>query len=147
MKKLLNLVILSLPILLFSNCHKNDSPPPSNTDYITKAPWKFSSAKASGIDVTAQIPSCYKDNTITFVANGTGTINEGADVCVPPSLPSFTWVFQNNGTQINMSVPLVSGGSEIFTVILLNDVNFVVSQSITIPPSPTPVNVEITFVH
>jgi len=147
MNKLVLFAALCFTTLVFTNCDKNDNPPPSNTDYITKSSWKFSSAKASGIDVTAQVPACFKDNTMLFVANGTGTINEGTNVCTPASPSSFTWVFQNNGTQISLNTPLVSGGSGVFTIVLLNDVSLVVSQNMTIPPSPTPVNVELTFTH
>jgi len=147
MNKLILLAVACFTALSFSSCDKNDNPPPTNTDYITKSSWKFSSAKASGVDVTAQVPTCFKDNTILFVANGTGTINEGANVCAPASPSSFTWVFQNIGTQINLSTPLVSGGSGVFTIVILNDVNLVVSQNMTIPPSMTPINVELTFIH
>jgi len=147
MNKLFLAIVLCFTTLFFTNCDKNDNPPPSNTDYITKSSWKFSSAKAGGTDVTAQVPACFKDNTILFVANGTGTISEGANVCSPASPASFTWVFQNNGTEINLSTPLVSGGSGVFTIGLLNEVNLKVSQNMTIPPAPGPINVELTFIH
>lgn len=146
MKKLFFFTVLCFTILTFSNCNKNDNPPPSNTDYITKSSWKFSSAKAGGIDVTAQVPACFKDNTMLFVANGSGTISEGANVCSPASPATFTWVFQNNGTEINMSTPLVSGGSGVFTIVTLNDVSLVVSQMMTIAPNP-PTTVQLTFIH
>ncbi len=146
MNKLVLFAALCCTILSFSSCDKNDDPPPSDTDDITKAPWKFSSAKAGGLDVTAQVPACFKDNTITFKINGSGEITEGANVCSPPSPPTFTWTFQNNGTEINLSTPLVTGGSGVFTIVLLNDVNLVVSQNMTIAPYP-PTTVEFTFIH
>ena len=139
MNKLVLFAALCCTALSFSSCDKNDTPPKSNTDYVTQSPWKFSSAKAGGFDVTAQVPACFKDNTISFAINGSGTITEGANVCAPASPASFTWTFQNNGTQINLSTPLVTGGSGLFTIVLLNDVNLVVSQNMTIPPSMTPV--------
>ena len=146
MNKLILATVLCFTALLFTNCDKNDNPPPSNTDYITKSSWKFSSAKAGGADVTAQVPACFKDNTMLFVANGTGTINENTTIFSPPSPSSFTWVFQNNGTEINLSTPIVSGGSGVFTIVLLNDVSLVVSQTMTIAPYP-PTTVELTFIH
>ena len=146
MNKLVFFAILCFTALTFSSCDKEDNPPPSNTDYITKSSWKFSSAKASGIDVTAQVPACFKDNTITFVTNGTGTINESTNICTPASPATFTWVFQTNGTEINLNTPLVSGGSGVFKIVLLNDVSMVVSQNITIAPAPS-TNVELTFIH
>ena len=150
MNKLVLLAALCFSTVLFSSCDKTDEAPPTNTDYITKSSWKFSSAKAGGFDVTSQVPACFKDNTITFAINGTGTITEGASVCTPASPASFTWVFQTNGTQqqISLSTPLITGGSGVFTIVLLNDVSLVVSQSMTIPSIPTgPVTVELTFTH
>ena|SRR5215204_3133770 len=146
MNKLILFAALCFSTLLFSSCDKTDDAPPTNTDYITKSSWKFSSAKAGGFDVTAQVPACFKDNTISFAINGSGTITEGAIVCAPPSPASFTWSFQNNGTQINLSTPLVTGGSGLFTIVLLNDANLVVSQTMTIAPNP-PTTVELTFIH
>jgi hypothetical protein len=149
MNRLLTLAagILATLILMSGNCDKNDNPAPSNTDYLTRSPWKFSKATASGIDISAQIPACFKDNSISFAINGTGTISEGTLACVPPAPPTFTWTFQNNGTQLNLSTPLLSGGSGTFNIVTLNDVNLVISQSVTIPPATTPVTVEITFIH
>ena len=146
MNKLILAIVLCVTALFFTNCDKNDNPPPSNTDYITKSSWKFSSAKAGGTDVTSQVPTCFKDNTMLFVANGTGTINESTNICTPASPATFTWVFQTNGTEINLNTPLVSGGSGVFKIVLLNDVSMVVSQNITIAPAPS-TNVELTFIH
>ena len=146
MNKLILAIVLCFTALFFTNCDKSDNPPPSNTDYITKSSWKFSSAKAGGTDVTGQVPACFKDNTMLFVANGTGTINESTNVCTPATPSSFTWVFQNNGTEINMSIPIVSGGSTVFTIVSLNDVSMVVSQTMTIAPFPATL-VELTFTH
>ena len=146
MNKLILFAALCFPIILLSSCDKTDEAPPSNTDYVTKSSWKFSSAKAGGLDVTAQVPACFKDNTMTFAINGTGTISEGANVCASPAPATFTWTFQNNGTQINLSTPLVSGGSGLFTIVTLNDATFVVSQTMTIAPNP-PTTVDLTFIH
>jgi hypothetical protein len=146
MNKLILFAALCFSALLFNSCDKTDEAPPTNTDYITKSSWKFSSAKAGGFDVTAQVPACFKDNTMTFAINGTGTISEGASVCAPAAPTSFTWTFQNNGTQINLSVPIITGGSTLFTIVTLNDINLVVSQTMTIAPNP-PTNVELTFIH
>ena len=149
MNKLILATVFCFTALFFTNCDKNETPappPPTKTELITKSSWKFSSAKAGGTDVTAQVPACFKDNTILFVANGTGTISEGTNICSPASPASFTWVFQNNGHEINMSTPIVSGGSGVFTIVLLNDVSLVVSQTMTIAPYPA-TTVELTFTH
>jgi hypothetical protein len=148
MNKLILIAALCFTTVTFTNCDKDDpAPAPTNTDYITKSSWKFSTAKASGIDVTAQVPACFKDNTITFAINGTGTIAEGPTACTPAAPATFTWTFQSNGTQLNLNTPLVTGGSGTFNIVTLNDVNLVVSQMMTIPPATTPLNVDLTFIH
>ena len=151
MNKLILATVLCFTTLFFTNCDKNDDPPapppPTKTELITKSSWKFSSAKAGGFDVTAQIPACFKDNKITFVATGTGTISEGAVACSPAAPATFTWSFQSSETQINLNTPLITGGSGLFTIVKLDAVNLVVSQNMTIPPAPGPVNVELTFIH
>ena len=85
MNKLILFTALCFSTLVFTNCDKNDNPPPSNTDYITKSSWKFSSAKAGGIDVTAQVPACFKDNTMLFVANGIGHWRLSPDGVLTPT--------------------------------------------------------------
>ncbi len=151
MNKLILASVFCFTALFFTNCDKNDDPPtpppPTKTELITKSSWKFSSAKAGGFDVTAQIPACFKDNTITFVSTGTGTISEGAVACSPAAPATFTWSFQSSETQINLNTPLITGGSGLFTIVKLDAVNLVVSQNMTIPPAPGPVNVELTFIH
>ncbi|HEX6848550.1 MAG TPA: lipocalin family protein [Chitinophagaceae bacterium] len=146
MNKLILFTMVCFTGLFFASCDKTDEAPPTNTDYLTKSSWKFSSAKAGGFDVTAQVPACFKDNTMTFAINGTGTISEGANVCATPAPATFTWNFQNNGSEINLSTPIITGGSTVFTIVLLNDVSLVVSQTMTIAPNP-PTTVELTFIH
>ena len=146
MNKLILFAALVFITFSFTSCDKTDEAPPTNTDHITKSSWKFSSAKAGGMDVTGLVPACFKDNVMIFAINGTGTISEGATICPSPAPPTFTWTFQNNGTQINLSVPIVSGGSTVFTIVTLNETTLVVSQMMTIAPNP-PANVELTFIH
>ena len=151
MNKLILASVFCFATLFITSCDKSDDPPPApqptKTELITKSSWKFSSAKASGIDVTAQIPACFKDNTMVFATNGTGTISEGATACSPAAPATFTWTFQSSETQLNLNVPIITGGSGLFTIVKLDAVNLVVSQNITIPPSVTPINAELTFIH
>ena len=146
MNRLILFAVICFLSFSFISCDKDEDTPPSNTDHITSSSWKFSTAKAGGIDVTAMVPACFKDNTMVFVANGTGTISEGANVCAPASPANFTWTFQNNGTELNMSTPIVTGGSGVFTIVTLNQTNLVVTQTMTIAPNP-PTAVELTFIH
>lgn len=151
MKKLMSFTFpaLILFIVFSTSCKKSSTPipVPTNTALISSASWKFNKATSSGIDVSSQIPACFKDNTITLVSNGTGTITEGALVCAPPAPATFTWSFLNSETQINFSVPLINGGSSTFNVVKLTSDEMQLSQNLTIPPSSTAVSVEVKFVH
>lgn len=133
MNKLLLSATLFFTGLLFSNCNKNDNPPPSNTDYIIKAAWKFDKATSNGVDVSAFIQSCYKDNTMTFVANGNGTFDEGASKCngSDPQSTNFTWNFTDNGNTLNINAAIIAGQSGAFKVITLNDTQMVLETTIS----------------
>ena len=143
------IVILAISVLVFSACKKDsdNDKPKTNTDLLTQASWKFSSASASGFgDVSSQVPDCYKDNIYTFVADGTGSTDESTNVCSPSTAGAFTWSFMNNETTLHVSTPLFTGGSSDFTIMTLNETNLIVSQTMTIAPLP-PTAVEVTFVH
>jgi hypothetical protein len=139
-------LFLSLLVALFSSCSKSSSGS-SGTTLITKGSWKFSAATVAGADASSQIPACYKDNIITFVADGTATINEGATVCSPSTAGTYTWSFQNNETKLNMSGNLIPGGNGNFNIVALNETTLSLSQETTLIPSPTPLTITITFVH
>jgi len=143
------LAILSIAIFFFLGCSKsNDNPPPkTKTELLTQGSWKFDHATAGGQDIsnTPQL-TCYKDNTITFSSNFSGTINEGANVCTNPAPSTFTWSFQNNESTLHLSSPLFQGGSQDATIVSLTETNLVVSQLMTFAPLP-PTTVEITFKH
>lgn len=136
-----------LIIIVFTACKKTKVK--TKTDLLTQSTWRFDKATAFGTDISSQIPTCIKDNIITFVSNGTGTISEGLDICVPPTSGSLMWSFQNTETILNLSAPLFPGGSGSFTIVTLNETNLVISQVMTLPPPAPqiPVTVEITFKH
>jgi hypothetical protein len=137
-------------IVLFSACKKdsnNNNKPKTNTDLITQASWKFSAASAAGFgDVSSYIPACYKDNTYTFVSDGSGSVDESTNICAPSSAGPFTWSFTSNEDTLHISTPLFQGGSSDFKMVSLSETSLVVSQSMTIAPLPA-TNVEVTFVH
>lgn len=142
----LSLVILSIPA-----CQKDDNTPApkTKTQLLTQSSWTFEKATAGAFgDVSAQIPACYKDNVFTFVSNGTGNVNEGANVCAPSTAGAFTWAFLNNETTLNISATLFPGGSSTFTIVSLTETNLVMSQPVTLPPPiSTTVTVETTLKH
>ena len=138
-------VVLALAVSIIS-CKKDNDPQPSKTDHITASSWKFDKATSGGIDISAQVPACFKDNVIVFVAGGTGTITEGANVCAPPAPATFTWSFQNNEAVLRFSSALLPGGSGDFNIVTLNGTNLVIAQDMNVPPLGM-INVVITFKH
>lgn len=150
-QRLLWLTITAFSILSFTGCGKDDPapiPPKTKTELISLSPWKFQSATASGLDISANpLIVCFTDNTITFSSNLTFTINEGANICIPSTAGNFTWSFQSGETQLQLSAPLFTGGSSTFTLVTLNETNLVLSQNVIIPPGVTAIPVVFTFKH
>jgi hypothetical protein len=119
----------------------------SKTYLISQSTWKFSGATVGGLDASAFVQACQKDNILTFAAAGTGTLNEGATKCNagdPQSTP-FTWAFQGGETQLFISTTLFTGGNSTFTLVSLSATQLVLSQVITL--GGTPQNAVVTFIH
>jgi len=135
MNKLILFAALCFTCLFFSNCNKNDNPPPSRSDFIVTAPWKFDKAMSNGADVSGFLSTCYKDNIITFTANGNGTFDEGASKCNSgdPQTTNFTWNLTGNGTILFVSAGIIAGQSGSFPVIALDDSQMVLEATITTP--------------
>jgi hypothetical protein len=150
MKKHLISLIACLSIVAFSapSCDKDEDPPPTKTEVISRSPWIFLSATANGSDVsnTPQL-ACFKDNTITFAENNTYTVVEGAVVCNPSTAGTFNWSFQNSETTLVLDQPLFPGGSGSFTIVSLTESNLVISQLVTLPAPFGATTVVITLKH
>lgn len=149
MKHLLRLTafVFFLSFLVAGSCNKEDPPPPTKTELLTKASWKFSVATVGGSDVSAALQACQRDNIITFASNGSGTNDEGLSKCNPgdPQSNAFTWNFLTNETQLFISSTLFTGGSNTFTIVTLSETELVLSQTITV--LGTPQTVTVKFVH
>ena len=149
MKKLFAYALsgLMLLVLMSGNCNKTDTPAPTKTDLLTRAAWKFSNAKVGGSDVSAFLQTCQKDNILTFVAAGTGTLDEGPSKCnmSDPQTNPFTWNFQSAETILFISTTLFTGGNSSFTLVTLSDTQLVVSQVITVGGMPQ--TAVVTFIH
>ena len=146
-KGIWQIAALAFIVACFWACKKSEAHVKTKTELATQSSWKLSTASATGFgDITSQIPACYKDNTYTFVSNGTGTINESANVCSPSTAGPFTWSFLNNETTLHLSATIFTGGSSDFTIVSLTETNFVISQVVTIAPLPA-TNVTFTFIH
>jgi hypothetical protein len=149
MKKLLSFAVLSLMlvILMSGDCNKNDTPPPTKTDLLTQASWKFSAANVGGFDVSGSLQACQKDNILTFAEAGTGSLDEGPSKCnaMDPQTNPFTWNFQSNETVLFISTTLFTGGSSNFTLASLTATQLVVSQVIMVGGMPQ--TAVVTFIH
>lgn len=147
--------------LIMVGCGKDDGVKvPSKTDLITKAAWKYDDAgldrdKNGTIDVPlpVAIPVCVTDNTLTFAANGTCTVDEGATTCVAgtPQTASITWSFGSNETILNLGGAGVLGISGQMKIVELTDAKLILSKdtTATLPglPIPIPVTVVGIFKH
>lgn len=147
MRKALFYISLFLIIILGVDSCKKKYVPPTKKEMLTSTTWKLDKVVAGIIDITTSVPACVKDNIFTFVSNGTGTVNEGAIPCTPPTAPTFNWSFQNNETELNFSTTLIPGGSSTFTIVTLSQSSLVLAQQVTIPPLPLPVAATFTFIH
>jgi hypothetical protein len=149
-KQIASLIVCSLTILfLLPACQKDNAVvvAKTKTELISQQTWKFSNATVGGSDVSAALQTCQKDNIMTFVAAGTGSVDEGPTKCnsSDPQTNPFTWNFQSNETILFISTPLFSGGSSTFTLISLSETQLVVSQMIIVGGSPQ--NAVVTFIH
>jgi Lipocalin-like domain len=140
--------ILVLSLLIITGCQKNDDPVvKTKTDLLATGTWKFSVAMVGSTDVTALLQACQKDNVLTFVAAGSGTVDEGATKCnmADPQTNPFTWNFASSESVLHVSTVLFTGGSSDFTLVTLTETQLVVSQMITV--SGTAQTAVVTFIH
>lgn len=136
---------------LLSSCQDDGNLPviKTKTQLITQGAWSFDKAFQGTVDVTAQVPVCYKDNVVSFTSSTTGTVNNPV-VCTPPpdNTPStFTWSFTNGETVLSLSASLFPGGSNDFNIVTLSETSLVISQNVIIPPQTTPTNVVFHYKH
>ena len=97
---------LFLTAVILSSCKKDVETPKTKTELISQGSWKFKSATVGG--TAYSIPACQQDNIYTFLAGGTGSMDEGATKCNvgDPSPVLFTWTFKLSETNIFFSVLL-----------------------------------------
>lgn len=113
--------ILSLGsiLLLGASCSKDDAP--SKEELLART-WVITDFVASAAGESASIfddefDACEQDDQYVFAANGTITVNGGANQCddaeIDP-LASGTWTFLDGGKKISIDAPAF--GSEVFDV-------------------------------
>jgi len=148
MNKLILFIICALSFSL-NSCDKEDIPDVKpKTELLTQSSWKFKAATANGSDVSNQDPpfaACRKDNIITFVINGTGTVSEGATSCSPAENASFTWNFTSDESMIHFSTALYPNAPNDVTVVSLKETELVISFPYTV--GSITLTVIVTFQH
>jgi len=134
MKKIIFTGLAFSTLLLFIvSCQKDSDNPKTKTELLTMASWKFSSATASGIDVSAALQACQKDNIYTFATGGTGTADEGATKCNAGDAQNapFTWSWQSNETILQISAAFFTGMTGDVTLVSLTETELVGSVVIS----------------
>lgn len=97
---------------LLPSCQKsNDEPsPPSRADLLTKPEWQL---RAAGFDDDSsgvlepnenELLPCQLDNSLQFLANGTGTTLDNSRRCDNiPAETSFTWIIPPASSRLEIS--------------------------------------------
>jgi hypothetical protein len=138
MKKKL-IISIALALFIVQACKKeNSAKQQTRTEIISSQPWKFDKAIVSGLDISSQIPACYKDNLYTLRADKTGSIDESTNVCSPSTAGNLTWRFSTNEDSLILSVPLVAGFSGAFKIDSLGTTIMKLSQTVNVPPTNLP---------
>ena len=145
MKIFSSLLLLSLVMLLFSNCKKEDSPAEkTKTDLLTSGVWVYESSGADvdgngTIDLTleaAGVPQCQLDNRLTFRTDNTAVADEGTTKCNPsdPQTTQFRWQFADNQTALSFSENVFTQLNGKFNIRTLNSTNLSMGKDTTFAP-------------
>ena len=127
--RILSLALLGL--LFFTACQKDDPPPPTKTELISRD-WKITAMTAvfpapiGTVDVFAQLETCEKDNITKVKADGTYTVDEGATKCDPADpqiVETGNWSFTNNETKLTIM-------GETFDIVSLSATSLVLKQDV-----------------
>ncbi len=102
-----SLAVIGLLSVLAVSCERDGMVEEEYTEGITKKEllthtWKVSDVKKGGASILPVVTklNCITDNILTFKADGSFVIDEGADVCSPAFAGSGTWSLAENDTQI-----------------------------------------------
>lgn len=138
-------ILLALPVLvLLISCDKDDdddSQGKTKTELLTQQAWKLESigtdADNNGTieqSISGSIDDCIEDNTLKFETNGTGVMDEGANVCAGASQTTdFTWSFANNETVLNLSGGAAMTFSGQYNIYALEANRLALSKDTTLP--------------
>lgn len=154
-------LFILMNMVLFTSCEKSNdddnNQEKTKTELISASVWKYDNAQidvdnngTGDMNVPAGvIEPCQTDNTLTFAANGSGTMDEGATKCDAgdPQTSPFSWNFTSNETVINFTAAIFAGVGGEFKIISLTETDLKLSKVITVPGSPAPLTVIVSFKH
>lgn len=144
-------IVALTAIFFFPSCQDDEGfVLKTKTDLIVQGSWSFEKATTGNppIDVSIQIPACYKDNVVSFTANGNGSVQNTVPCTPTDTTPAtFTWSFQTNESVLSLNAPLFPGGSSSFNIVTLSETSLVISQDVIVPPATTPTNVVFYYKH
>jgi hypothetical protein len=144
-------LMLVISAVLFIGCDKednddNNNEPSAKTTLLVQQTWKFDNA---GIDINKDgvsdsplpagiLQACVTDNTLTFAAGGTGTMNEGTNICANAQQTTpFTWNFLSDETILNVNGSVLAGTSGgQFKIVKLTDTQLSLSKDTSILGTP-----------
>ena len=147
------LVISAAALFGFDKEDDDSNQQSEKTTLLVQQTWKFESAgfdmASNGsidLNLTAQTPTCLSDNTLTFTANGSGTMDEGATKCnsAAPQSTAFTWSFTTNETEMNINgnvIPGVNSGK--FKIMTLSSTQLTLSKDTVVQSIPGAVVVSL----
>lgn len=154
MKKLPIYLVVSLFAIVVS-CSKKSSGP-TKAELLVSSPWLFNS---TGLDVNKDgfvdtnlpagyLNNCDLDNILTFNADGTGIVDEGALKCDPgnPQTTPFTWTFNSSETIINFPSAVFNNITGDVVIQKLTATELILQKEVNIG-APTTVNIIINMKH
>ena len=105
------LIFLGAALLTVTSCKKDDdepAPPPTAKSKLTNTHFAISDynvvLNGAVYETYSDLPSCIKDDIWRFLADNSGSVDEGNKKCDPgdPRTTHFTWAFQSEEKKLKI---------------------------------------------
>lgn len=104
--KSVHVLLLLCAVIASFSCRK-EKMISSNVQLLTRQSWTYNEfgidQNLDGqIDIPTEIEPCTQDDLVTFYGDGSGSFDQGSNMCYPefPQSSPFNWQFHNDETQI-----------------------------------------------
>ncbi len=145
----LKLFLISTLLFSISSCKKDSTNSENTFDLLTSGPWKtieqsWNPSNTGWSDFYAGIPTCLKDNTITYRSDLSSLTDEGPTKCnsSDPQTITGTWSLYANNTKYSVTV---NGNTTEYEILELTTQTLKVYFKTTNPPFVT--EYKATLVH